>query len=266
MKYTPTLIMSEHTLNTLQNSPNYVDISLPDIIKSIDLSPTPEFKYTKYLETNDFNSLVNITEFLPDMEKILIKSNITNLLTLAEDCDEPIEAKKMINMIKNSLILHTKLKNMPEFIKSFEESLVNSNLQQEHHYDILVIYKMLWNIQKGKLSDNIHFRYVEENVRKYPPIPEHERLLIERKVKYITYSYQAKKKHDAFRVGQIVGAKDKENKWWLSRVLHVFNDEERAGYWYYIRFEGWGVLHDEWIYSETYRVRYYNSRKHFLKK
>ena len=209
----------------------------------------------------------NISEFIPDMEKILIKSNIMNLITLSQDCEEPVEIKKILNMIKNSLILYGKtLKNMPIFLKSFEESLINGNLQKDHQYDIYVIYKMIHNIKNNIPGDNIHFRYVEENARKYPPIPEYERILLERKVKYLTYSYQAKKKHDPFTIGQIVGAKDKENKWWLSRVLHVFNDKERAGYWYYIRFEGWGVMHDEWIYSETYRVRYYNSRKHFLKK
>jgi hypothetical protein len=241
-------------------NPELLDIELPEMIKSMDLYPTE-------IKQEVSRSICNISEFVPAMEKILIKSNIMNLMTFNEDCDEPIEVKKTFNLIKNLLILHGKiLKSMPVFLKSFEESLINGNLQKDHQYDIYVLYKMTHNIKNDMSEDNIYFRYVEENVRKYPPIPEYERTLLERKVKYLTYSYQAKKKHDAFKIGQIVGAKDKENKWWLSRVLHVFNDVERAGYWYYIRFEGWGSMYDEWIYSETYRVRNYNSRKHFLKK
>ena len=80
------------------------------------------------------------------------------------------------------------------------------------------------------------------------------------------FSYQAKKKCIPFTVGQIVGARDKEMNWWLSRILHVHRNEERGGHWYYVRFEGWGPIYDEWIFSETCRIKQFNPQKHFLKK
>ena len=166
-------------------------------------------------------------------------------------------------MLKNVIILNGKiLKSMPEFIKTMEGMLKLHELR----YDIYVIYKMLYNITNGKLQDNMHFRFVEHDIQKFPPMPAEDRIALEKKIKYMRFSYQAKKKHDAFKVGQIVGAKDKENKWWLSRIIHVFNDPERPGFWYYVRFEGWGSMNDEWIYSETYRVNWFNPRKHQLKK
>lgn len=231
------------------------ELKMPELIDTPDIPLNPK---KDYQHKNEY-----VSEYIDDTAKLLVKTNIMNTLTLIEECDEPIERKKMINMVKNMVILHGKiLKTMPIFIKNIEGSLMN----QELHYDIFVIFKMLYNIKINKLQDNIHFRSVNENIKKHPPIEPEEMAIIERKIKYMRFSYQTKKKHDPFKVGQIVGAKDKEMKWWLSRILHVHNDDERAGYWYYVRFEGWGPIHDEWIYSETYRVKLFNPRKHFLKK
>ena len=77
---------------------------------------------------------------------------------------------------------------------------------------------------------------------------------------------QIKKFPQMFKEDQIVGAKDKENNWWLARVLNVFTTPECDSHWYYVRFEGWGAKHDEWINARTYRVRNYNPKKHFLKR
>jgi hypothetical protein len=230
-------------------------INMPNLIDTPDIPLNPQKKYRHKAEY--------VSEYIDDTEKLLVKTSIMDMITLIEDCDEPIEKKKMLNVIKNMVILHGKIiKTMPEFIKNVERSLMRQELQ----YDILVIHKILYNITNNNLQDNIHFRHVNENIQKYPNIEPEEIAIIARKIKYMRFSYQAKKKHTPFIVGQIVGAKDKEMKWWLSRIIHVHNDTERAGYWYYIRFEGWGPIHDEWIYSETYRVKWFNARKHFLKK
>lgn len=204
-----------------------------------------------------------VSEYIDDTGKLLVKTNISNILTLIDECDDSTTVRQMTSMLKNMIILHGKqLQTMPQFVKNIEGSLTDHELR----YDVFVIYKMLHNITNRMIHDNIHFRSVNENIQKYPPLSTESRIILEKKVKYMRYSYQAKKKRTPFEIGQIVGAKDKEMKWWLSRILHVHNEPNRSGYWYYIRFEGWGPIHDEWIYSETYRVRWFNARKHFLKK
>ena len=232
------------------------ELKLPELIDTTYISHKPVKKVYKRESQYD-------KEYIKDSEKLLIKSNIMNMISLIDDCDEPAETKRLHNILKNMIILHGKqLINMPEFILNVERVLKT----QESCYEIYVLFKILHNIKFNSVIDNIHFRYVEQDIECFPPIPPEERAILEKKIKYITFTYQAKKKQDAFKVGQIVGAKDKENKWWLSRILHVYNDPQRDGFWYYVRFEGWGELHDEWIYSETYRVRRFNPRKHFLKK
>lgn len=226
-----------------------------------DLIDTPDIPLNTQKEYR--RDAVYVSEYIKDTEKLLIKTNILSLLDLIYDCEELIKKKKLLNMLKNMIILHGKiLKNSPLFIKNLRSVLTGHDLQ----YDIFVIYKLLNNITNNKLHDNIHFRYVNEKIQKYPSLTPEEEAIIENKVKYMRFSYQSKKKHEPFKVGQIVGAKDKEMKWWLSRILHIHNDVERDGYWYYVRFEGWGALHDEWINSETFRVKWFNPRKHYLKK
>lgn len=232
------------------------DLKIPDLIVTTDV---PENTVKKVYNRNARYA----QEYIKDSEKLIIKSNIMNMIMLIDECDEPIEIKRLTNILKNMIILHGKeLKNMPDCILNIERALK----MQELCYDIYVLYKILHNIKFNSVVDNIHFRHIEQDIECFPPIPPEERIILENKIKYMRFNYQAKKKQDAFKVGQIVGAKDKENKWWLSRILHVYNDHQRDGFWYYVRFEGWGELHDEWIYSETYRVRRFNSRKHFLKK
>jgi len=235
---------------------------LPKLIDISEMSEIPIVINKKYINKKNLNA-VYMDEHVDDIEKLIIKTNISNIINSIEECENLIETKQMVNALKNMIILHGKIiKNMPVFIKNIECSLKNYKLK----YDSIVIYKMLFNLKENKIKENYHFRVINITVKKYPPLTIEERTILEKKIKYTRFSYQAKKKRNPFKVGQIVGAKDKENKWWLSRILHVHNDEERSGYWYYVRFEGWGPIHDEWIYSETFRVNWFNARKHFLKK
>jgi hypothetical protein len=232
------------------------DLKMPELIDTLDIPEVPLKKV--YRQKSEF-----VGEYVKDTEKLIIKTNIMNMILMMDECDEPIEIKKMSNMLKNMIILHGKvLKTMPECIVNIERALKIQKLC----YDVFVLYKLLHNIKFNTVIDNIHFRYIDENIQQFPPIVPEDRKILENKIKYMRFSYQVKKKNEAFKVGQIVGARDKEHKWWLSRVLHVYDDQQKSGFWYYIRFEGWGELHDEWIYSDTYRVRWYNPRKHYLKK
>ena len=205
-------------------------------------------------------------EYVSDIKALIIKSTILNHIQLIQEINESDDKSilfRMFSNLKNMLLLHG-----PELNKS--SHLLNdiSNVMSilPLDYNRYVIHKMLKNIKLGLYEENLHFRDVSIEISNIPPMPTEERLLIERKLPQFNYSKQIKKNVKPFTVNQIVGAKDKENNWWLSRVLHVYDAPHDNIYWYYIRFEGWGEIHDEWINSRTYRVREYNPRKHFLKR
>ena len=64
-----------------------------------------------------------------------------------------------------------------------------------------------------------------------------------------------------FLEGEIVGALDKENKWWLARILQVIKYE--GGYAYYVEFCNWGSQFNDLI-SDPRKIRWYNPRRHKL--
>jgi len=66
-----------------------------------------------------------------------------------------------------------------------------------------------------------------------------------------------------WEIGDIVGARDTENNWWLSRVIDVHMDPTYPFPWYKIHFEGWPARYDEWISSEM-RVRPFYPRRDLL--
>jgi hypothetical protein len=76
-----------------------------------------------------------------------------------------------------------------------------------------------------------------------------------------------KKKKDPIRyaVGQIVGAKDCEKKWWMARILYIFDDPKYPYPWYYIHYEGWGDIQNEWI-SSPFRIKNFNPKRDILRR
>ena len=204
-------------------------------------------------------------EYTNELNTLLIKSNIMNQITLiheVSESDDKTHLHQLYNMLKNTLIIHGKtLYKMTDFTNEIDNylSLIELN------YNRCIIHKMISNIKNNNYMENIYFREATYAVSNVPPMSVTERMSIEENLPQFRYSRQIKKKQAPFNVDDIVGAKDKENKWWLARILHRFDAPETEDYWYYIRFENHGPLHDEWICSKTYRVRYFNPKKHFLK-
>jgi hypothetical protein len=226
---------------------------------------TPQENNTQKDTQNNTQKNTIYKEYTNELNAILIKSNIMNQITLiheVSESDDKTHLHQLYNMLKNTLIIHgDALYKMTDFTNEIDNylSLIELN------YNRCIIHKMISNIKNNNYMENIYFREITYAVSNVPPMSVTERMSIEENLPQFRYSRQIKKKQSPFNVDDIVGAKDKENKWWLARILHRFDAPETEDYWYYIRFENHGPLHDEWICSKTYRVRYFNPKKHFLK-
>ena len=200
-------------------------------------------------------------EFDKECNQLIIENTILNSASMLCDAESTDLEYQLVGMLKNLIIIHGKslsyrcIESLELYINALSNNFIKS-----------VLFKMIHNIKVNKTIDNINFRDISKPISNLPPISAEDRIYIEKTLPHYNYSRQIKKALPKFKIGQIVGAKDIENNWWLSRVLHVYDTPKKNSYWYYIRFEGWGKNHDEWICSDTYRVRYFNSRKHFLKK
>lgn len=250
--------------------PNYIDVN--DAVTT-DIASLTMF----HQEPNKPKDLVDdstgeyMGEYMEDINNLLIKSTVLNILyTLQDVCenDNPSDSYTLMNVLKNMLIIHGKaIYNMRQSTQKFVDILENVVVAVlPLDYNRFIIHTMINNIRHNKLYNNLHFREINKVISNLPPISAEDRIVIENKLPMFRYSKQIKKTPNPFKVDQIVGAKDKENKWWLARILHVYSTPNSPYYWYYVYFEGWGHAHNEWINSKTFRVRYYNPRKHFLKK
>jgi hypothetical protein len=65
-----------------------------------------------------------------------------------------------------------------------------------------------------------------------------------------------------FEENEIVGAKDKEGKWWMSRVLKVYEHPAFPNQSvYYVEYLGWGSAFNDFI-TNSYCIARYNPRAH----
>lgn len=62
-----------------------------------------------------------------------------------------------------------------------------------------------------------------------------------------------------YAVNEIIGAQDKEGRWWMSQVLAVLSCHNQ--HVYYVSFLGWGELFNEFI-ATPYRLNKFNPKKH----
>ncbi len=131
-----------------------------------------------------------------------------------------------------------------------------------HRYIAVLGHKELIEIYDDVFSDRI---YSGDN-EKYVFVPTISEEWCNEKIKeYQTAMKQmqirkmAKRKPPKYEKGEIVGAQDRERKWWLSQILEVF--EFNGNQVYYVRFAGWGDKFDEFI-PDGFRLQKYNSKKH----
>ncbi len=205
------------------------------------------------------------SEYTGDAYDLVIKSTIINQINIIQDMssfEDAVDIHQMMNILKNMLIIHGRDIHRMQFTDIIEQEITCLDL----NYSRFVLHKMLNNIRRKKFIENLGFREINKVISSMPPIAPELRAAIEQKLPMFRRSRQIKKTLKPFRVDQVVGAKDKENKWWLARILHAHNTPNSPDMWYYVHFEGWGHSADEWIHSRTYRVRDFNPRRHFLKR
>lgn len=207
---------------------------------------------------------VLITKLIHRLKKRVLTDNLKGV-------DE--ELRMFIKLHKSQIKLNKKLLI---FIKeSLSEFIVKENIPLIETYELLFHDDKFNNYIIKK--DRIRNSYEDFEL---PPISAEEMINIEnwtknnskwtiiKKLNKFNNSIElekVEKKLNKFKIGQIIGARDKERKWWLSRILYIFEDPNYPYPWYYVSFEGWGDLYNEWI-SSPHRIKPFNPRRDLLKR
>jgi hypothetical protein len=223
---------------------NYRDEVMTMLSKDIIFSVLDNINY--YLVKNNSEHKIDST-YITDKFDILINILIVNGKTLTDQ--------------------HASINKISDIIIQFS---TYSKISKAHLYKIHVAFKILTNIKVGVTDHNINYRIINNKSSFVMPIAIESRIAIENKVKNMEYTKQyikpQKNQNKRFKVDEIIGARDIEYNWWLARVLHIYNDPHSPELWYYVKYEGWGVIHNDWVSSRSHRIQKFNPYKHILKR
>jgi hypothetical protein len=142
---------------------------------------------------------------------------------------------------KDILLLNPKLTNI---VKKKIDEFITVNLMT----DLISMYNLIFN-------DNLY----DNNIK-------HDDFTITQEVKdsimsdYLALTLPSTKiTKKRFSIGEIVGAKDKENHWWMAKILyHAYHDGKHI---YYVEFLNWGKEFNEFI-CDGHRLQKFNKYKH----
>lgn len=143
-------------------------------------------------------------------------------------------------------------KNLAVLVKAkFDEFIVKNSLHQLiPYYNKIFSDKMYDNISNRSTPGEIYIS--KDEIDLFTEIYNRE---VADRVKKLN----SLRKPLKFEEEEIVGAKDKEGKWWMAKILKIYSYKEHNVY--YVEFLGWGSKFNEFI-TDTYRIERFNPRKH----
>ena len=277
-----------------KHDPTYVPIQVPTmeniksylrIVQSSPYNNMPNLTTTTaiYPITSGYDTLTNAAVIMPTWSTL--HGSTSSTLTSSIPSEIPVDIDEQLHLLSTA----------PSYCKSTLEEMFLMNvdvnkLLTSGRLDVILLIKAMFHdkivnckkdkmIEKNKLTHlisryNSIFNdgiYDKLDTDKPDLSANPEQLTDVYKQQFIA-EYQ-KKVHDAevvrrinakppkFKEGDIVGAQDKEGRWWLSQVLQVFS--AYGQHVYYVEFKGWGPQFNEFIAS-PFKIRQFNPRKHKL--
>ena len=217
-----------------------------------------------------------MSEYHEEINNSLVIDNIFNAVNTycqynnAEVSESYPILHNLLDTLINTLIINRKfLYKKHVLIDKIEKTLI-SNMSETMEFQIVRILNILRKLKYGNLkeiNEILNFRVKKDRIHRLPPLSVEKKLAIKERVENTKYTKQPlRKQKKYFEVGEMVGARDKENKWWLAKILDVYTHDSYPDIWYYVHFEGWSNLHDEFIPSSTFRIRKYYHNKYKYKR
>lgn len=146
----------------------------------------------------------------------------------------------------------TFLQNNPAFLL-FIKALFHRYIVVLGHKELIEIYDEIFTdkLYANELATYVFVPVLTEEW-KSEKIKEYQQLL-----RQIYARKNAKKNAPKYEIEEIIGARDKEGRWWMSKVLAIFNYQNSIVY--YIEFIGWGERFNEFI-SDGFRIQKFNPK------
>ena len=217
-------------------------------IADVPIEPTFTIENIKdYLQPVDDNQEIRKNTMIR-----LVKMGLSDMENVSGRHNRVIVAKLLMNIVASHLdILH--LPGIEKFALTVKAKM-NELISRERIYALIPIYNIIFN---DNAYDNIEIQ-PDESIITQQEIDEY---IHQYNNNLVIYSEQQAKAKPLplYEKDEIVGAKDKEGNWWMSKILEVFHHKSHN--MYYVEFLGWGDRFNEFI-TNSYRLKRFNPRVH----
>jgi hypothetical protein len=241
----------EITQSNIKRIPTNLEAFTDSITVDEDKSVTQE----NVDEDINAQSLLVSFDLFENRKKSMIKI-IKRLLYLVENITGRSNKKMIVESIMTSLIGYVDVLHGPSFTsfipvlkKKFHTFIICEKMRE-----LIPLYNLLFT---DKIYDHIELPLSENSISKNEIdklIEQYHTDINDSINKKINLRVLCKYEED-----EIVGAKDTEGKWWMSKILRVFKHLEHN--MYYVEFLGWGQKFNEFI-VDSFRIAKFNPRKH----
>jgi len=182
---------------------------------------------------------------------------LSNYIHILEETDkESLNYKQLVlvtfHLIKNVCSVDKILREDADFmllVKAlFDRYIRNFGFTELQNTYNLLFTDQIYEETNKYLLPVLSEEWKEQKIKEYQQ--QHKELLIKKHAKHAPPKYQ---------VDEIIGAKDRESRWWMSRVLAIFTHLQHTVY--YVEFLGWGEKFNEFI-VDGFRLAKFNPKRH----
>ena len=201
------------------------------------------------LPTKDnIHTYINAYSYNPEE----IRRTFNELLNIVDDSTQKKYAAKLLLIFSyNNIRFLSENKLYALLIKYSSHHFI----VEKGWHDLVYYYNLIFNDKMyNDVGDSNIFEpvlpieWINEKIKIYQD--KHREIEIKKILKDKSYKYEK---------GEIIGAKDKEGRWWMSRIIEIFTYNHHSVY--YVEFLGWGENFNEFI-VDRFRIDRYNPIKH----
>ena len=197
-------------------------------------------------EIDSFDSIISMIETVNNISDEMLENNYTSKV---------FDSHHLIEYLFSYLVSQTKILYTNPKYALLLKAMFHEYIVEKRYYVLIDLYNTIY-------TDNLYSN-IKNTIVFYPTLTQEwikEKIEIyQNKCQQIKQRSISKYAPPKYEIDEIIGARDRENKWWMSRILdHAVCHGHTV---YYVEFIGWGSHFNEFI-SDAFRLEKFNPRKH----
>jgi hypothetical protein len=231
------------------------DITIGNVPENIILTPENDVFDVPQFTSDNIGQFLNPVVDLNESRKNAFKQMTKTIMVKFKQVQGRYNRKHLMIVMMTHITGYLDIMHDPEFA-SFTimiKGLFNEFIRRERVYELIPIYNTIYN-------DNV-FANIEITPEVTITQAEIDAYIAQYNNDLLIYAENnaTTRLQPKYEKGEIIGARNSEDKWYMAEVLKVFHHKHAN--MYYVEFKGWGEQFNEFI-VDSYRLKRFNPRIH----